>query len=351
MPPKKRGGKNAPVVLSKHEKMHQAKQSKQEERNVRMQMRKHRKAQEYGDAEWKSDFAQFLVQLQPLGLTIKDVAGDGNCLFRAIADQIEGDPSKHAQYRQRIMAFIESHREDFEFFVEDNEPFELYVNRLFTNAEWGGQSEIQAASLLLGVNVIIHHLAQPRWTVTNFADQPGIRTIHLSYHNGTHYSSVRRLDDPNLNRNGEAPMEIKLVDSSVAKKSANSSKEAKRPKAEWEQYYEYNDEYEFGDYNDACETETTATNNNSDFVDTIPARHNNDFFEVTDEEVHIMALTGCTNAAFVHRLWMENEYDSAGTVVDCGERLFILRLLCCLLLFFFFFFFGFSHLCVTVLCF
>lgn len=282
---------------------------------MRMQMRKQRKAQEYGDAEWKSDFAKFLTQLQPLGLTIKDVAGDGNCLFRAIADQIEGDPSRHAIYRKRIMLFIESHREDFEFFVEDNEPFDMYCSRMNLNAEWGGQSEIQAASLLLGVNVIIHHLAQPRWTVTNFPTTQGIRTIHLSYHNGTHYSSVRRCDDPNLHRQGEVPMEIKLVDSS-AKTNSNAAKgrEEKRPKAEWEQYYEYNDEYEFGEYeDDQCEGD-------ADFGH-LGAIAGGDpssaYFEVTDEENHIMELTGCSNAAFVHRLWVENEYDSAGTVIDC----------------------------------
>jgi len=31
---------------------------------------------------------------------IYDIVGDGNCLFRAIADQIEGDEHQHRKYRQ-----------------------------------------------------------------------------------------------------------------------------------------------------------------------------------------------------------------------------------------------------------
>lgn len=62
--------------------------------------------------------------------------------------------------------------------------------------------EIQAASVLLGVNITIHQLDSPRWDVVNFA---GARSIHLSYHDvlflklspflrqGQHYSSVRPL--------------------------------------------------------------------------------------------------------------------------------------------------------------
>lgn len=62
--------------------------------------------------------------MNPLGLTIKDVAGDGNCLFRAIADQLEGDPTKHATYRKKICEFIQLNREEYEPFIEDDETFD-----------------------------------------------------------------------------------------------------------------------------------------------------------------------------------------------------------------------------------
>lgn len=51
---------------------------------------------------------------------------------------------------------------------------------IFFSGMWGGNLEIQAASLLLNINVIIYQLDQPRWEVINFAD-PKTRTIQLSY--------------------------------------------------------------------------------------------------------------------------------------------------------------------------
>lgn len=48
------------------------------------------------------------------------------------------------------------------------------------NGSWGGNIEIQAASLLYNVNVIIHQLDQPRWEIVNFEDAK-TKTIHLSY--------------------------------------------------------------------------------------------------------------------------------------------------------------------------
>jgi OTU domain-containing protein 3 len=34
-----------------------------------------------------------------MGLKVQNINGDGNCLFRAIADQLEGDQEKHGFYR------------------------------------------------------------------------------------------------------------------------------------------------------------------------------------------------------------------------------------------------------------
>ena len=39
---------------------------------------------------------QFDTQCALLGVRVHVVKGDGNCMFRAIADQIEGDPNNHA---------------------------------------------------------------------------------------------------------------------------------------------------------------------------------------------------------------------------------------------------------------
>ena len=41
----------------------------------------------------------------------KPVAGDGNCLFRAIAAQLPGGESRHADLRKEAVRFVGSHGE------------------------------------------------------------------------------------------------------------------------------------------------------------------------------------------------------------------------------------------------
>jgi OTU domain-containing protein 3 len=181
--------------------MHKKKKRKQREDRKRFIQEK--KKRQYGDAEWKSDFLKFSDQLVAIGLMIKDVAGDGNCLFRAMADQFTGEPNNHATYRKQICDYIFYNRQDFEPFIEDDEPFDAYLTRMRRNATWGGHLEIQACSMLYQVNITIHQLNQPRWDLSF----PGIamKTIHFSYHQGQHYSSVRMIGD-----NGGPPHAIEI---------------------------------------------------------------------------------------------------------------------------------------------
>lgn len=53
----------------------------------------------------------------------------------------------------------------FEPFIEDDEPFDRYCKSMRKNGRWGGHLEIQAASMLYRVNILIYQLALPRYTV------------------------------------------------------------------------------------------------------------------------------------------------------------------------------------------
>eukprot|EP00026_Physarum_polycephalum_P010868 Phypoly_transcript_11053.p1 GENE.Phypoly_transcript_11053~~Phypoly_transcript_11053.p1 ORF type:complete len:400 (+),score=62.95 Phypoly_transcript_11053:56-1201(+) len=175
-----------------HNKSGGGKQSKKAEREMRTFHRRKRDRIKYGCEKWNADFKKLSDQLVLLGLTIKDVAGDGNCLFRAIGDQMENNPNKHHEYRATIVTFMEKNRDMFEPFLdaEDDGTFEEYILSMRTDGAWGGNLEIQAASLSLHINIIIYQLDQPRWEVVNFADAK-TRTIQLSYLDGDHYASVR----------------------------------------------------------------------------------------------------------------------------------------------------------------
>ncbi|KIZ06508.1 OTU domain-containing protein 3 [Monoraphidium neglectum] len=132
-------------------------------------------------------------ELAAVGLRVAKITADGNCLFRAVGDQTEGDEGRHTDLRQRACDLMVERREEFEPFVEDDQGFETYIKRMRKDGVWGGHMELQALSLLMGANVYVYQEGQPRWTVRNHPDHAP--SIHLSYHGGEHYNSVRLLDD------------------------------------------------------------------------------------------------------------------------------------------------------------
>ncbi|KAF3778782.1 OTU domain-containing protein 3 [Nymphaea thermarum] len=112
--------------------------------------------------------AQFSSQLDALGLKIVPLVADGNCFFRGIADQLEGNEEEHAKYRHMVVEYIMKHREEFEPFIEDDVPFDEYCQSMGNDGTWAGHMEIQAASLVCHSNICIHHSMSPRWYVKNF---------------------------------------------------------------------------------------------------------------------------------------------------------------------------------------
>ncbi len=72
----------------------------------------------------------FFRLMETMGLRVKYMATDGNCMFRSIADQIEGNTDHHHRYRGQIMDYIAANEEYFTPFIEDDETFEDYVSRM-----------------------------------------------------------------------------------------------------------------------------------------------------------------------------------------------------------------------------
>jgi len=80
--------------------------------------------------EASNEDKSFASQLAKMGLEVREVIGDGNCLFRALADQLDGDDHAHLRHRQDVVRYITEHRDDFEPFIEDDVPFTQHVHNL-----------------------------------------------------------------------------------------------------------------------------------------------------------------------------------------------------------------------------
>ncbi|KAN0065491.1 hypothetical protein ACQY0O_001328 [Thecaphora frezii] len=82
-------------------------------------------------------------QLKQMGLYAANTTGDGNCLFRALSDQLYGSPAQHARLRQETCDHLASHADRFAAFVDDR-PFDDYVRLMRENGTYGGHLELHA---------------------------------------------------------------------------------------------------------------------------------------------------------------------------------------------------------------
>ncbi|NXN18338.1 OTUD3 protein, partial [Indicator maculatus] len=143
-------------------------------------------------------------QLRALGLKLREVPGDGNCLFRALGDQLEGHSRNHLRHRQETVDYMIQQREDFEPFVEDDVPFEKHVTNLAKPGTFAGNDAIVAFARNNQMNVVIHQLNAPLWQIRG-TDKSNARELHIAYRDGEHYDSVRRISD-----DSEAPANLQM---------------------------------------------------------------------------------------------------------------------------------------------
>ena len=137
---------------------------------------------------------KFANQLSKLGLYLHDIPGDGNCLFRALGDQLEGHQENHSKHRWDVVDYMVKHTDAFKPFVEDDISFNTYIAWLRKKGTHAGNDAIVAFAKLHHLSVAIHQLSQPILMIHGAKDSTIAHELHIAYHNGEHYSSVRRID-------------------------------------------------------------------------------------------------------------------------------------------------------------
>jgi len=89
--------------------------------------------------------------------TLKCV-GDGNCLFRAISNQVYGKQSFHPKVRNEIVKYIQSERSHFENDItKEQTTFEDYIEAIQKPSSWGGNTVLIAASELYSKQIFIYN--------------------------------------------------------------------------------------------------------------------------------------------------------------------------------------------------
>ncbi|KAJ8552013.1 hypothetical protein K7X08_028456 [Anisodus acutangulus] len=140
----------------------------------------------YDDVERERQFEMDLRRAK--GLEVKKMLEDGNCLFRAVADQVYGDSENYDLVRQMCIDYMERERDHFSQFI--TEGFTSYCKRKRRDKVYGNNVEIQALSEMY--NRPIHIYSYSTEPINTFhgsynTDSPPVR---LSFHHGNHYNSL-----------------------------------------------------------------------------------------------------------------------------------------------------------------
>lgn len=135
--------------------------------------------------------AEFERQLsEKKGYVIKQMATDGACLFRAVADQVYGDQEMHSVVRQHCMDYMVKNRDFFSQYI--TEDFASYIRRKRNEHSHGNHIEIQALSEMYNRTIEVYQYSyEPINTFhSHSCNNEDYQPIRLSYHGNVHYNSV-----------------------------------------------------------------------------------------------------------------------------------------------------------------
>eukprot|EP01114_Cavostelium_apophysatum_P001153 TRINITY_DN10988_c0_g1_i2.p1 TRINITY_DN10988_c0_g1~~TRINITY_DN10988_c0_g1_i2.p1 ORF type:complete len:306 (-),score=15.02 TRINITY_DN10988_c0_g1_i2:226-1074(-) len=155
----------------------------------------------YADAQTR----RMKERLNEHDLVEKPIEGDGNCQFRAIADQIHSDETRHRDVRENLVSWLRKNPhypvdEDgtkISDFLESDRygSWENYCNMMSRDRYWGDQMTLLAASEVYKAKVfVLSSVETPANTSPVTLIEPKgcrpERTIRLSHYHEHHYNSL-----------------------------------------------------------------------------------------------------------------------------------------------------------------
>ncbi|KAJ4705666.1 hypothetical protein OWV82_022414 [Melia azedarach] len=135
------------------------------------------------------DHERLSERLATYGLGELQIEGDGNCQFRALADQLFCSPDYHKHVRKQIIKQLKHFKKLYEGYVPMN--YKSYLKKMKKLGEWGDHVTLQAAADRFRAKICL---------VTSFRDTCYIeivpkdgnptRELWLSFWSEVHYNSI-----------------------------------------------------------------------------------------------------------------------------------------------------------------
>ncbi|XP_022137760.1 OTU domain-containing protein DDB_G0284757 [Momordica charantia] len=135
------------------------------------------------------DHERLSERLVTYGLAELQMEGDGNCQFRALADQLFRNPDYHKHVRRAVIKQLKKFRKIYEGYVPMK--YKSYLKKMKKSGEWGDHVTLQAAADRFAAKICL---------VTSFRDTCYIeilpkdnnpnKELWLSFWCEVHYNSL-----------------------------------------------------------------------------------------------------------------------------------------------------------------
>ena len=139
---------------------------------------------------------KLVERLRDFGLQEFDVAGDGNCQYRALAHQLFDNVELHADVRRTVCRQLAAEADRYRGFVatEDDVDYEAWAARMACAGEWGDHVTLQAAADAYGTRICLVTSYEDRGILRVEPAEPiegeEPRTAWLAFWAEIHYSSI-----------------------------------------------------------------------------------------------------------------------------------------------------------------
>ena len=149
------------------------------------------------EAEDADEDDKFKILLIQNNLQLREVEGDGNCMFRAVSDQVYGTDKYYQLLREKCMDYLVILRKFFENYIDED--FDEYIKYKRKDKTWGDDVELEALSEIYNRPIEIYKDSNK--PIKTFHEKIyeqddkdnnnySITPIRLSYHKKNHYNSI-----------------------------------------------------------------------------------------------------------------------------------------------------------------
>eukprot|EP00897_Mesotaenium_endlicherianum_P009143 jgi/Mesen1/8257/ME000445S07410 len=141
-----------------------------------------------------SDHQRLMDRLYLYGLRERQISGDGNCQFRALADQLFASADKHAYVRKCVVHQLKNSPDLYEAHIPDK--FSDYVKKMSKSGEWGDHVTLQAAADYWGVKICLLTTFKDNYLIEIMPRKKVPKAdIWLSFWAEVHYNSIHAIED------------------------------------------------------------------------------------------------------------------------------------------------------------